>query len=142
MDAMDIHMENNYTRTCRAYITTMSLLTAMSAMAEEASLGDLALYLNAARYELVDGPWRLSLSPTDEGRTTLTDGLSALLVALEDLRNVTDDEVGLAAIATARMYLADGIRHVDRLSERVAREAAEVSEFAAPANRVDLRWVS
>ncbi|MGH3976133.1 MAG: hypothetical protein ACRDS9_22825 [Pseudonocardiaceae bacterium] len=135
-------MGDNHTRSPRAYVTTMSLLTAMSAMADEASLGDLALYLNAARHDLAGGPWDLSHTPTDEDLATLADGVSALLVALEELKEVTDDEVGLAAIAAARMYLADGIRHLDRVAERVAREAAELTRSTAPASRVDLRWVS
>lgn len=142
MVAMDIHKENIHPRTHQAYIATMSLLTAISTMAEDASLGDFAIYLNAARQELVDGPWGPPLTPTDGDHVMLTASVSSLLVALEELRDLTDDETGLVAIAAARMYLADGIRHLDRVAERVAREAAEASRLTSTRSKVDLRWVS
>ncbi|WP_328530205.1 hypothetical protein OG984_03190 [Nocardioides sp. NBC_00368] len=142
MVSMDMYMGNSHPRSHRAYVAAMSLLAAMSAMAEEASLGDFVIYLSAAHHELVDGPWGPPFAPTAEDCATLTDSITALLVALEELRDVTDDETGLVAIAAARMYVADGIRHLDRVAERVAREAEEVSRLTAPRSCVDLRWVS
>lgn len=142
MGAMGMHMGNNHTTSHRACAATVSLLAELIEMAEEASLGDLALYLQAARRELAAGPWRLPPVHVGRHHATLADAISALLATLEELRGATDAEAGLASIAVARLYIADGIRHLDRIAERVARETPQLRWPLLDTNRIDWRWVS
>jgi hypothetical protein len=139
---MNMDTGNNDMRSRRAYVATMSLLAEITEAADEASLGDLALYLDAARYELTNGPWGLQSVRSDDHHSTFTGGISALFAALDELREVTEEEGGLAAIAAARMYLTDGIRHLDRVAERVAQAAAEQRRPRTSTRRVDWGWAS
>lgn len=137
--ASDGHMTNHDERQAQQmYVTTTALLKGLANLAEDAGVDDLALYLAAARDELADGPWALAAVNVDSDLMTLAAGVGGVLSALDDLRALTTDEVGIVAIAAARLWVVDGIRHLDRVAERFARQAAELRRSRS----VDWRWAS
>lgn len=139
----------------RPHTTVTALLDEMAEHADEAALGDLRLYLRAASLELALGPWRRENSePADPAesasgvvRRPLTEQFVRLLALLEELRLATADdtahEAGLVAVAAARMFVADGIRHLDTVAEKVARDvSAALAQPRPQFGRVDWRWAS
>lgn len=143
-------MDTNDKHPCtpRPYATVTALLDEMAEHADEAGLGDLRLYLRAASLELALGPWPHQYARTPEPASDailqpLTEQFVRLMTLLEELRLATSDETGVVAIAAARMFVADGIRHLDTIAEKVARDTSNtLARARSRLVRVDWRWAS
>ncbi|MFE6645021.1 hypothetical protein ACFVJS_00565 [Nocardioides sp. NPDC057772] len=98
-----------------------SLLVGLADHADEAGLGDLAVYLMTARAELVLGPWRAPWAEQVPIKgLSLSRGIAMVLDLLDGLREETEDMDGIVAIAMARLWVVDGVRWLDGAARKIA----------------------
>lgn len=102
-------------------LLAMSLLAGMADHAEEAGLGDLALYFMMARTELGLGPWEDAIvEVVPAGRVGFVKGVRTLLDLLDTIRPLTEDPSAVVALALAQLWVVDGVAWLDQAAATVA----------------------